>query len=81
MAVGDFPQYQISILLDNGVSFQSWITAATGLPRRLEDALAVVAANAIKNFDWSAVPMNPPATSATVTLTRQDIANIEIPLS
>lgn len=82
MAAGDYPQYLVNVSLDNGVSFQSWISATSGLPQALEDQLAIAAAEAIRDFDWSGVTeLSPPATSATVTISRQDVTNTDVPLT
>ena len=81
MPLTDYPQYRIDVTLDNGMTFQSWISATSGLPQALEDELAASAASAIKAYDWASFQISPPATSATVILTREDITSTVIPVS
>lgn len=81
MATGDYPQYTITIALSNGMSITTWFGAAIGLPTAVEDQLAAAAAKALQNFNWSSLPLNPVATSAAVTLVRQDVAVTDIPLA
>lgn len=74
----DYPQYQLGVTLDNGMTFQVMFGPAPGLPQELEDALAAAAAAAIRDFGWTDVPVTPAATSAVVVLTRQDVTSTPV---
>jgi hypothetical protein len=76
----DYPQYQIAVQLDNGMSFTAQFGPLPGLPQDVEDALAAAASAAIRDFGWSALPVVPQVTSAVVTLTRQGVASTGIVL-
>ena len=80
--MNNYPYYNLAITLDNGMNFAVQFGPAPGLPPDLEDDLAVCAANAIQNYNWTAVTgITPPITSATVVLSRVDIASTGVPLS
>jgi hypothetical protein len=76
----DYPLYQMTATLDNGMTFTVMFGPAPGLPVDIEDALAAAAGRAIRDFDWSALPVSPPATSATVAITRLNITDTQVPL-
>jgi hypothetical protein len=79
-AANDYPQYSINIALDNGMTLSTWFGAGTGFPTAVEDQLAVVAATALQNFDWSSLSLTPAATTATVALVRHDIVDTPVAL-
>jgi hypothetical protein len=78
--MADYPLYRVQVDLDNGVSFSAEFGPLPGLPGGLDDEIAATAARAIRDFGWAQVPVTPPASSAVVTLTRQDVANTAIGL-